>query len=217
MAKGMNRIYLCTIHGTTLSAAQYTHTQKNTIEWQGNDWITMHQFKWAAEGSQCDQIWWTVPAHACRNSGNLWEMSVKTDRYPNQESFRPTSSLDPKRQVKFNMVTILTHHCTNYDLYSWGNCCLLSLNKQIKNNCAPVPNYIPHHEDVYGSGCCSGHTSAIYVRGNNQLGEGVGLNFPNTSQKSYCVKGWGWGVDTWQFFLWPQYKHLQFSINIILK
>ena len=29
MAKGTNRIHLCTIHGTTLSAAQNTHTQLN--------------------------------------------------------------------------------------------------------------------------------------------------------------------------------------------
>ena len=161
MAKGMNRIYLCTIYGTILSAAQkkkkknththartharththtHTHTHTKKIEWQGNYWITKHQFKRAAEGSHCDPISWTVPAHAWRNWGNLWETAVKTDKYPNQDSFWPTSSLDPNRQVKFNMVTFLTHHCTNYDPYNWDDCCLLSLNKQIKENFAPVPN-----------------------------------------------------------------------------
>jgi hypothetical protein len=37
---------------------------------------------------------------------------------PKQDSFWPTSSLDPNRQVKFNMVTLVTHHCINYDLYN---------------------------------------------------------------------------------------------------
>jgi hypothetical protein len=37
-------------------------------------------------------------------------------------------------------------------------------------------------------------------------GQTVGLNFPNTSQKSYLC-------DPQDYFLWPQNKHLQFSIN----
>ena len=45
----------------------------------------------------------------------------QTDRYPNQDLFWPTSSLDPNRQVKFNMVTLLTYHFTNYDLYNEDN------------------------------------------------------------------------------------------------
>jgi len=63
-----------------------------------------------------------------------------------------------------------------------------------------LPLYpVPHHEDVYASGCFTGHTSAIYGQGNNQMGKGggaemAGLNFSNTSHKSYCVKGCGWGL-----------------------
>jgi hypothetical protein len=82
MAEGVNRIYLCTIHGSMLSEAQntHTHTHTHTNEWQGNYWITTHQFKRAAEGCCCEPISWTVPAHACRNWGNLCKTSVKTDR-----------------------------------------------------------------------------------------------------------------------------------------
>jgi hypothetical protein len=40
---------------------------------------------------------------------------------------------------------------------------------------------------------------------------------PKHKSEELLCEGMGRGVDPWQFFLWPQYKHLHFSINIILK
>jgi hypothetical protein len=39
---------------------------------------------------------------------------------------------------------------------------------------------------------------------------------PKYKSEELLCEGMGTGVDSWQFFLWPQHKHLQFSINIIL-
>jgi hypothetical protein len=61
-------------------------------------------------------------------------------------------------------------------------------------------------------------TQQFMDRETTSWGRGKGqiwLNFPNTSQ--LLCEGMGRGVDLWQFFLWLQYKNLQFSINIILK
>jgi hypothetical protein len=54
--------------------------------------------------------------------------------------------------------------------------------------------------------------------GKQAPGEGTetaGLNSQIEVRRVTDVRGWerGEGVDAWDFFLWPQYKHLEVSIK----